>query len=381
MNTKKLFSLFIFGIFCFQLNAQWTNKSFVYQTKVRQYRVYKSPSYNASNPASMVITLHGLGDNMTNFSQLGFQYIADTANIIVVVPQAISDAYAGTAWNSGAGMSGYYPNSTIDDKGFLNVLIDTIKTNYAINNSRVYICGFSMGGFMTERMALQSNTQIAAFASMSGTIGSGISNYAPGRSVPIAHFHGTSDSTVLFTGNQYGIDPDSLIKFWVSNNACNTVPDSSRFINTASDSITVDLFKYSGTGANNDVWFFRMNGADHTILYQPTNDITEIIEVWYFFRAHTNVTAGIQTQTALEKNLQTYPNPANSFINVLLPETNNEKLTLELFSIQGDCLYSKQVSGFMHQILLNDAQFTSGMYILRVLGNSVNVSRRILIQK
>jgi polyhydroxybutyrate depolymerase len=380
MNSKKNFLLFVLAIFCLYANAQWTNKSYVYQSKTRQYRIYVSPSYNASDPASMVITLHGLGDNMTNFSQLGFNYIADTANIIVVVPQALSDVYAGTAWNSGAGQSGYYPNSAINDVGFLNSLIDTIKANYAIDPSRVYMCGFSMGGFMTERMALQSNTQIAAFASMSGTVGDAITTYAPGRSVPVAHFHGTMDSTVFYVNNTYGIDPVTLINFWVTNNGCNPVPDSSQFSNTATDGITVDLFKYSGSSLDNDVWLFRMNGADHTVLYQPDNDITEIIEIWYFFNRHKNITAGIQTQAAFETNIQVYPNPANSFIDLILPETS-EKLVVELFSIQGSCLYSEQVTGSLHQISLDDAKFTNGIYFLRVTGESVNASRRIVIQK
>ncbi len=379
---KKSLLILVLGILVTNIAmAGWTNKSFVYEGNLRQYRIYVSTNYNAANPASMVVTLHGLGDNMTNFSTIGFNLIADTANIIVVCPQAMTDAFAGTAWNSGAGVMGYYPNSTINDKGFLNALIDTVKANYAINPARVYMCGFSMGGFMTERMALQSNTQIAAFGSMSGTFGSGITSYAPGRHVPIAHFHGTKDSTVYYTGNLYGIDADSLVSFWVLNNGCNPVADSFTYANTvAGDSVTIDRFKYAGTSPDQDVWFFRLNGFGHSVLFQPANDISEIYELWLFLRKHTNPTAGIQTSTDFEKNIQIYPNPASSFVNVILPETS-ENLTVEIFSIQGACLYSKQVTSSLHQILLNDDEFANGMYILRVFGNSINASQRIIIEK
>ena len=387
MNKKQTFLIVFLAFLSIQLNAQWSTKSFVYQAKTRQYMVYKPSNYNASNPASMVVTLHGLGDNMSNFSTIGFNYIADTANIIVVVPQAIDDPTLasfygtgnGTAWNSGAGFSGFYPNSTVDDVGFLNNLIDTIKANFSIDPSRVYMCGFSMGGFMTERMALQSNTEIAAFGSWSGTFGSGITVHSPGRSVPIAHFHGTLDSMVYFHGDQYGNDPDSLIHFWVKNNGCSVVPDSSRYPDIANDTITVDLFKYSGSNINNDVWFFRMNGATHTLLFKPTNDINETVETWLFFRRHRNMTAGIQTQNIFENNIQAYPNPAHHFVDVILPETS-EVYNVELFSAQGERLYSKQVHGSLHQILLND-KFTSGIYFLRVTGNSINASQRIIVQK
>jgi polyhydroxybutyrate depolymerase len=377
---KRNLLLFIFVIFCFQLDAQWSTKSFVYQSQTRQYMVYKPSCYNVSNPASIVITLHGLGDNMSNFSTLGFNYIADTANIVVVCPQAISDPFAGTAWNSGAGQSGYYPNSSVNDVGFLNTLVDTIKKNFSIDPSSVYICGFSMGGFMTERMALQSNTKYAAFASMSGTVGDAITTYAPGRHVPIAHFHGTLDSTVYYYNNAYGIDPLTLVNFWMTNNVCGTVPDSSRFADAASDGITVDLFKFSGSSINDDVWFYRMNGADHTVLYQPNNDITEIIEIWKFFRRHNNIMAGTNDQNASAQNIQFYPNPASSFIDIQLPEAS-EKASIEIFSAEGKCLYSKEVSNNFHQVLLDEEKFVNGIYILRVTGDKVNAARQLIIQR
>jgi len=380
MRIKYLLFLSLFALSTLRINAQWHTKSYVHQTLTRQYMVYVPANYNASNPASMVIALHGLGDNMTNFSQHGFNLLADTANIIVVVPQAISDPLAGTAWNSGAGLSSYYPNSTVNDVGFLNSLIDTIKANYSIHNSRVFMCGFSMGGFMTQRMALQSNTKLKAIASLSGTIGSGITNYAPGRSIPVAHFHGTADATVAYSGNSYGIDAIPLINFWITNNACNTPPDSSRFADIASDGYTIDLFKYTGSTVNNDVWFYRMNNAPHTVLKQPTNDITETTEMWRFFRRHFETTTNTP-ELAEEKRILAFPNPANNFINLILPETS-EKMTIELYSIEGSCLYSKQISANnFHQIILNNTLFSNGIYILRVCGNTVNLSQQIIIQK
>lgn len=384
--SKKLIALLISIIFCYNAGAQWVNKSFTYDSQTRSYRVYTAPNYNPANPASLVITLHGLGDNMTNFSTaLKFKYIADTANIVIICPQAYSDPLAGTAWNSGAGMyvSGYgwyFPNSTINDMGFINRLIDTARANYSIDPSRMYLCGFSMGGFMTERMALQSNLQFAAFASMSGTIGAGITTLNPGRSVPIAHFHGTADSTVFFTDNQFGLDADSLVRFWLSNNNCNPVPDSSRLNNTAlADSITVDKFAYAGSNTDEEVLFYRMNGAGHTILFEPNNDMTEIREIWHFFKRHQNFTAQVAEQD-FTQNVQVYPNPAADFINVILPETS-EKIKVEIYSVHGALVYSAIVQNSFHHISLDKAKFHNGMYLIRVSGASVNYTQQIIIQK
>ncbi|HOV11926.1 MAG TPA: T9SS type A sorting domain-containing protein [Bacteroidales bacterium] len=385
---KKLFFSLVTLALCINAEAQWTNKTMIFETLTRSYRVYKSPNYNPSVPASLVITLHGLGDNMTAFSQLGFNYIADTANIIVVCPQAVNDPLVaavfgyGTAWNSGAGMyysgSWYYPNPSVNDIGFMNALVDSARANYSIDASRMYICGFSMGGFMTERMALQSNLDFAAFASMSGTIGAGISAYNPGRPVPIAHFHGTADSTVYYVGNQFGIDPDSLIRFWVLNNGCNPVPDSTGFANTAADNITVDKFSYAGAGPDAEVLFYRMNGASHEVLYQPDNDMTEILEIWKFFRRHQNLTAQVPEQE-LQKDIFMYPNPASEFINIMTPPVNG-KSNVEIFTLQGALIYSSTLTGQFHHIPLSKDVFRRGMYLLRVSGPTINVTRSIIVQ-
>ncbi len=358
---KKIIVLII-AIFTISIaNAQWTNKTMVFGGLTRSYRVYQSSNYNASVPASLLIALHGLGDNMTNFSTIGFNYIADTANIICVFPQAVTDALAGTAWNSGAGQMGYYPNSSVDDIGFINALIDTSVANYAINTSRVYLCGFSMGGFMTEKMALQSNSKIAAFGSMSGTVGTAITTFNPGRHVPIAHFHGTADSTVYYTGNIYGIDADSLIHFWITNNACNTTPTTFSYPNTVNDNITVDRFEYSNGDPQSDVWFYKMYGAGHTVLEQPTNDITEIVELWLFFIRHTFASDGTIELTTINNNVKVYPIPAKE--NLTIETNTNKEQRLVITNLIGQCVYSNNI---LNKAVVNVSAFANGVYILKL---------------
>ncbi len=373
MKKNICFFALLFGMFCNNASAIWTNKTIVFGGLTRSYRVYQSPNYNSSNPASLLIALHGLGDNMTNFSTIGFNFIADTANIICVFPQAVADPYAGTAWNSGAGYMGYYyPNSGINDIGFINALIDTAIGTYSINQSKIYLCGFSMGGFMTERMALQSNTRIAAFGSMSGTIGSGITTYNPGRHVPIAHFHGTADSTVFYTGNSYGIDPDSLINYWVSNNGCNNVPNIFSYPNIVNDNITVERFEYSNGDEQSDVWFYKMTGASHTLLYQPNNDITEIIELWYFFNRHTLASSNVNDFTELIETTQLFPNPTNDKITLY---TNDNILNsfVTIFDANGKLVFQKQIE---NKSFIDVSNLENGVYFVKISNNkSIEVKK------
>lgn len=364
--------------------AQWQNKSFTHQGNTRQYRVYKSPNYNASIPASLVVTLHGLGDDMTNFSGIGMNLVVDTANIIVVVPQAISDALAGTAWNSGAGMFGYFPNASINDVAFINTLLDTIQTNYAINPNRVYACGFSMGGFMTNRLAIELNTRFAAFASVSGTIGTGLPGFNPNNAVSIAHFHGTGDGTVPYAGNTSGIGADSLVNFWIDNNQCNSAPQHISIPNTQSDGYTVDQYIYSGGEDNSSVEFFKVTGADHVWL-TPANDISYTKEIWKFFNKHKTIssTAGINELASDGDEYVVYPNPASEFLNVRYTgKSSNGEVQFSLLDLAGKTLLSSSVdftAGFA-SIPLHSSDF-KGIYLLKLKsGKDEEIIKRVCIE-
>jgi polyhydroxybutyrate depolymerase len=378
MKSFRTLFIILLALTAMNANAQWTSKTMAFGGLTRSYRLYVSPNYNASNPASIVMTLHGLGDNMTNFSQLGFAEIGDTANIIVICPQAVSDAYAGTAWNSGAGaVIGsivYYPNSSVNDIGFLNALVDTTMAHYSVDPQKVYLTGFSMGGFMTERMAIQSNLKFAAFASMSGTMGCGITSFNPQRHIPIAHWHGTADQTVPFTGNQYGLDPDSLVSLWVNNNACNPQADTTHFADVVpTDSITVDMLKYTGADANDEVRFYIMYGCDHTALFPPTNDIDEVMEIWMFFRQHRWLSAGVQ-ETPNTASFDFFPNPANDYINLL----SNGKGTVEIFDLSGKLLLSEVMLQNSQILGLQDLQ--AGMYIIQFRTDQGCSSRKLVVR-
>ena len=361
-------------------SAQWQNKSFTHQGNVRQYRVYKSPNYSASQPASLVLTLHGLGDNMTNFSGIGMNYVADTANIIVVVPQAMTDQLAGTAWNSGAGMMGYFPNSSINDVAFIDDLLDTIQANYAINSNRVYVCGFSMGGFMTNRLAVALNHRFTAFATVSGTFGTGLPSYDPNGAVRIAHFHGTTDQTVPYAGNASGIGADSLVNFWVQNDQCNPTPQHISVPDTQSDGYTIDHYIYSGGQSNSSVEFYKVNGADHVWL-TPANDIFYTTEIWKFFNKYQQgpITASV-TEIQSEKVYEVFPNPASD--ELWIKGGNGSKLNITLADLTGKLILSgsQLTTNGLAALSLKELHLKKGSYILTISSESGSEKIQLVLQ-
>ena len=396
MKFKRLAILLIVLLFVyipFQSSAQWLHKTFNFDGISRDYWVYVPPSYNTSNPASLVVTLHGMGDNDTNFRAVGFNLIADTANFLVLVPNAVPfnstnllvQAVIGGSrtWNSGAGVNiplvgDVFPNSEINDVGFINAMVDATLNEYTVNQKRVYICGFSKGGFMTQRMALESNSRFAAFATAAGTFGSSITNPNPGRGIPLAHFNGTTDEKVNWQANNplFQMTVDSMINFWVDHNNCDITPVHTLLPDTQNDGFTVEHDVYGNGDDGSVLEVFKVNGAGH-IWLDSNNDISYTKEMWKFFSRYTFETAGIEKITD-QNSLKIYPNPSSNVVNIELSMDITEPYLVTLFDMKGRKVMENQSQ--LKSLQLPVSEFKSGIYLLKINNSSLNITQTLVIE-
>ncbi|MFA5574925.1 MAG: T9SS type A sorting domain-containing protein [Brumimicrobium sp.] len=370
-STKALvlaFSLII-GL---QTFSQWEQEFITHDGIERMYWRYVSPNYNAANPASLVVTLHGMGDNATNFKGIEFDNIADTANVIVLAPESLVDGLTGmTAWNSQAGVAGIYPNATINDIGFIHTIIDETMNNYSVNVGKVYACGFSMGGFMTQRLAIEGNTKFTAFASVAGTFGSGLTLANPNRAIPIAHFHGTTDATVGYDSNIFGSNVADLIDFWVDNNNCDITPTQEILPDLVADGFTVEHFVYPNGDDESVVELFKVNDAGHIWLRTGIHDISYSGEIWKFFNRYENPLLSVPTEDAIFK-FSIYPNPASEILFVNFDKSIQSPIIL--LDMNGKEVFKTTSSST--QIEIPVASLDKGIYIIKV-GES---TRKVIIQ-
>ena len=106
--TRLLVSLFLLGL---SLNsfAQRTSHTMSFDGQQRTYATYVPNIYHQDTTAvPLLVNLHGISDNALNFTGLGYDDIADTANFIILAPQALDFDILGIytierIWNSGVG--------------------------------------------------------------------------------------------------------------------------------------------------------------------------------------------------------------------------------------------------------------------------------------
>jgi polyhydroxybutyrate depolymerase len=368
---KKFYITLLLFAFSLSLFAQMSTQSWDFDGEDRQYLQYVPSVYDESESVPLVIALHGLGDNMNDFSGVGFQFVADTANFIVVYPEALEFiapiiGSMGNAWNSGAGTFGIYPNETIDDVGFINAIMDSVGAHYNIDQSKIFLTGFSMGGFMSNRLACQLTGRVAAVASVAGTVGDGYT-CTPSETIPMCHFHGTSDSNVGYGTdgggvgeNTFGLSVVQWMDFWGDNDGCSNITLEGQFPNIAGDGMSVEYVEYSGCTDDTRVVHYKVNNADHVWL-GPNNDVFYTVEIWKFFLGLSPdnlVPAAISDEQV--STVGVYPNPATNVLRI--ENLESRVLNVSVFNTTGQLV--KEFSNLNGSIDISDLD--TGVYHIMI---------------
>lgn len=313
--------------FCHAQN--WQVDSFTVDGKNRKFKTYHA------NPTqqnmSVVLILHGLGGTMNDVDITNLKEIADTANLLLVSPEALDYTHpiigsVGNCWNSGVVIAGTIVgdvplNPTVDDVKFLTQLLDSVKLNYDVDPTRIYVAGFSNGGFMTQRLLCEHPELFRAAASLSGTKALTLNNCVQNVPVPIAHFHGTNDEVVDHLGNFHltgflfpiGLSAHDLVDYWREINDAELLMSEELW----GDPTAYNYIKHYLYGGSKRVEYFEIvNGAHQWYSYANTSDEFDLgTETWHFFlRADHNGLTGIRNQKKAVVGI--YPNPAGNQINI-----------------------------------------------------------------
>ncbi len=194
----------------------------------RPVAVYVPTAYKAGTPAPLVLLLHGLA--LTGSLQedyFNFKPLAEERGFLYAYPNRTRDKVAENFWNATDACCNFY-GSEVDDSGYLRGLIEEIGARYSVDEKRIYLVGYSNGGFMAHRMACEHAEAVAAIVSLAGAQFSEPERCRPSEPVHILQVHGTADLTVLYRGGKFFGRPypgaAETASKWADLNGCKSEP-------------------------------------------------------------------------------------------------------------------------------------------------------------
>ena len=229
----------------------------------RQTILYAPSGLGAHPP--LVYVIHGFnmsGQQEVQLTQMN--KVADTAKFIVVYPNALKNASNQQSWD----MTG------VNDYAYLMSLIDTVEGRYQIDRKRVYVSGFSMGGFLSFNLGCRYSEAIAAIAPVSG-----LSNQdcALKRPLPTLFTYGTTEGFDVKTFIQTG-------EKWVGLNGCSPTPKVTRPYPAGNPNSVVTRLEYTGCNGSAEVTIDTVQGGTHEWPMDTRTKVNNSVEVWNFFK-------------------------------------------------------------------------------------------------
>jgi polyhydroxybutyrate depolymerase len=267
---------------------------------VERTAVLHQPARGPSGPLPLVIALHGLGGTGESFRGYArLDAAADRDGFVVAYPDAIEGS-----WSYGRPIVRPMPvinGETVDDIGFIRLLIDDLVSRGIADPARVYVTGISRGGLMAFTLACALADRIAAAAPLiTGMTDHQREDCRRSRPVPIMVIAGTADQTQSFGGAQLAngrlLSVPETIDFWRLRYGC-TGRDVRRLPHRhQADRTQVMVLQWRGCQV--DLRLYRIEGGGHQLpslaatnnpmseekFGRRNRDIETADEVWAFFK-------------------------------------------------------------------------------------------------
>jgi polyhydroxybutyrate depolymerase len=256
----------------------------------REYLLYVPGSYDSSRPTPLVISMHGGALWPAAQREMsGWNRVADRHGIVVVYPSGVKDG-GPRHWDMDRdGLS--------RNVRFISELIDTLRSRYNIDTTRVYADGLSNGGGMAFALSCTIPDRLAAVGMVASAQLLPWSWCADTSAVPMIAFHGTADQAVPYAGGRSWVAPRAFpsiprwAALWARRNRCASGPLDSA---VAGD---VTRRTYTNCAAGADVVLYTVHGGGHSWpgakpvaewFIGPTTRSIDASQVsWEFFRRHS----------------------------------------------------------------------------------------------
>ena len=362
----------------------------------RHHIVFRPKGRESEINRPVLIHLTGYDDAIDfEINYIRFHLYGDTAGFFTVYPEAYQ-----RRWNSTAFEINGWPTSNTDDVAYISALIDTLRAQYSIDTTRVFVSGWSNGGTMANLVATKLAHRITAACVVDGAVTPTIVNgYSPKRPVPIMILNGTEDPYVPYTGGGNRYTVEQTVGIWQTWNNATVRVDSTVINGNSNDQSSVLRVRYYGSKVDTPlVVFYRIDNGGHEWPGAPpyfgsgtiNRDIDASAEAMKLFNITNPISAipnrddnSIPIEYALSQN---YPNPFNpsTVISYQLPVSS--KVTLIIYDLLGrevaTLVNEEQSAGkYNYELQIRNYELASGVYFYRLqAGDFIGMKKMLVIK-
>ncbi|NUP08721.1 MAG: hypothetical protein HOW73_21955 [Polyangiaceae bacterium] len=145
-----------------------------------------------------VLLLHGYGGNGASIARhFGFPALARARKFIYLAPDGVKDSKNARFWNAGEACCDF-DHAGPDHVAELGRVIAQARSSRLVDPSRIFVVGYSNGGFMAHRLACDVEG-IAGIGSVAGSV-SFDPSACKNAPLSIVQVHGDADPVVHFDG-------------------------------------------------------------------------------------------------------------------------------------------------------------------------------------
>ncbi len=247
---------------------------------LRTYRLHAPSEVDTGRLLSLVIVLHGLGDDGERMEEMTeFSRISETEGVVVVYPDGLSGFWPGVFDADFLG-----DNSDVE---FVENLIEELQQQFPIDERRQYAAGFSNGAFFAFDLACNLSDTLAAIGLVAGATTEWVFDSCdPAEPVSYLAIHGTDDPVVPFKGGNLPfvggvVSAETGAQFWAEQAGCDLDPQT-----TGVDAETeVARMVYQGCERGYGVELQARESTGHVWSDdEQGRDTTAIL--WNFFKRH-----------------------------------------------------------------------------------------------
>lgn len=288
----------------------------------RTYRLFVPSSYDGATPMPLVLALHGMmHDGEWLASVTALEAVAEEEGFILAFPDAVFGAWRPSPKERGSAGWGLRARlKELDDTPFIEAVVDAVGQQYAIDTSRTYLCGSSMGGFMAYCAAQKLSNRFAATAVVAMTMPLAFSGMdGPAHPMPLLVMHGTDDPVIPYEGGALlhvpeipelaewvsQTDPAQLeflsaektIAQWAAWNGLACAPDDEWLpdadpadgtvvVKTCYADAKAEVVLYSSVGGGHG-WPGSAKALPEILVGKTCRDVDASREIWQFFKRFT----------------------------------------------------------------------------------------------